>query len=123
MYFWAIPNGRDRVGAFLSWLEGLPVDMVNRLTPPVLSPGDAQARVDVEQRVAAWVNAAIERQAERAHLDLRIAVGGWSPAATDAVREAAMVLLALDPHERDHPGAHLVLAPFDALGPIGAALD
>lgn len=124
MYFWAIPTASDRVGAFLSWLEGLPVAMVNRLplTAPT-DPADVLTLGTLDARLSGWVAGAPAHRAEQAHLDLRIVAGGWSPEATAVIRRAALVFLALEPRERNTHVVRLVLAPFDALGPIGAALD
>jgi hypothetical protein len=124
LFFWAIPSASDRVGAFLSWLEGLPVAMVNQLgaTAPT-DPEDLLAVATLDTRLDGWVARALTHQVERAHLDLRIVAGGWSPEATAVIRRAALVFLALEPRERNSHAVQLVLAPFDALGPIGAALD
>jgi len=124
MYFWAIPNGGDRVGAFLGWLEELPVAMVSHLplTAPT-DPADVLAIATLDARLDRWVARAPTHHAEQAQLDLRIAASGWSLEATAAIRRAALLFLALEPRERNSHAVQLVLAPFDALGPIGAALD
>jgi hypothetical protein len=55
MYFWAIPKGSDRASAFLSWVEELPVAMVNHLplTAPT-DPGDLLAIATLEARLDGW---------------------------------------------------------------------
>lgn len=124
MYFWAIANAGDRVGAFLSWLEGLPVAMVNQLgTTPPTDPEDVPVIAALDARLTRWVAAAPAHREEQAHLDLRIAAGDWLPQATAVIRRAALVFLALEPRERNSHVLQIVLAPFDTLGPVGAALD
>jgi hypothetical protein len=124
VYFWAIPNGSDRASAFLSWVEELPVAMVNHLplTAPT-DPGDLLAIATLEARLDGWVARAPTHHAEQAHLDLRIVAGGWSLEATAIIRRAVLVFLALEARERNSHAVQLVLAPFDALGPIGALLE
>lgn len=124
MFFWSIPDGSDRMGAFLSWVEGLPVAMVNQLGPAApTDPGELLAIATLDARLAGWIAEAIARQIEQGHLDSRLVAGGWSPPATAMIRRAALVFLALDACERTAYAVQLALAPFDALGPIGAALD
>lgn len=123
MFFWSIPDGSDRMGAFLSWVEGLPVGMVNHLGPAApTDPGERLALAVLDAQLAGWIDRALARQIDQAHLDKRVIAGGWSPEATAMIRRAALVFLALEPPERNAHAVQLVLAPFDALGPIGSAL-
>src|SRR5512138_3467540 len=79
LFFWSIPDGSDRMGAFLSWVEGLPVAMVNHLGPAApTDPGELLAIATLDARLAGWIAQAIARQIDQGHLDLRLVAGGWS---------------------------------------------
>jgi hypothetical protein len=98
--------------------------MVNRLLVPQPHDGaEVEALADLRQRIATWQRATPESPALRRELERRLETEGWSSDAQSAVRDAAIVFLALNPIDRDHRAVHLPLDPFDALGPIGTLLD
>jgi hypothetical protein len=112
------------VSAFLAWVEGLPVSLVNPIMLPAPScPTDVDALAALQQRITEWLSQSAEHGTVVRHLELRIRIGGWSPGAQAAILRAATVFAALNPTDIDHRGVHLVMDPFDALGPIGALLD
>jgi hypothetical protein len=124
LFFWNIPEPSHCVSAFLAWVEGLPVSIVNGITvSESTSPTDVEALADVEHRIDRWLSESAEHNAVMRHLELRIRVGGWSSASQAAILQAAIAFAALDPVDRDLRAVHLIMDPFDALGPIGSLLD